>query len=304
MEANLSSVFKFSRFVGLFPFDGRFQWSWKIFIYCVFIQLLNVPSMINGFIIHYNEIIIEYRLRSLSVLVILNWISNFLSFITGIFTVLHLTRKRKLVFQLLDNINKEILECRQRPKTRLIAIYIDLFLATLMIILWMCFAGRGHGLTNISFSLMAWLLTTSGISITGQLWDLMSMMNLSLCETSKRYDESSISALERMTTYGEYINEIYGPFLFIMMVKPFFELIFFSYSLLLPVFSFLFDIRVNILLLFFILFSFVRLAMIVYSCRSFLNQVMLLLFIFKNTKVYRILIKLIIISWLILNNSS
>ncbi|CAH1404372.1 unnamed protein product [Nezara viridula] len=65
-------------------------------------------------------------------------------------------------------------------------------------------------------------LTNAPISITSQLWDLMRVLTILLRETTKRYDEDSIRALERITSYGEYINDIYGPLLF--FIVPVYEL--------------------------------------------------------------------------------
>ncbi|CAH1404373.1 unnamed protein product [Nezara viridula] len=57
----------------------------------------------------------------------------------------------------------------------------------------------------------------STLSITSQLWDLMSLLTLLFRKTTKEYDDGSIAALERISTYGDSIKDIYGPFLFIVV---------------------------------------------------------------------------------------
>ncbi|KAE8573506.1 Gustatory receptor 104b [Halyomorpha halys] len=271
MEAMLSSILKFSRIAGLFPFNDKFQWSYKWLIYSLLIQLLYIPLMINVFLSNYYYIISLYRIRSMGVLIILNWITMLLSFFSNLFTIYHLTRKRGMVFKVFDNLDKEISRCSEFPKTRFYTAYISMSFSTLACIFWAYFLDSDYKETNISHSLLSLLLSSSTISMASQLWDLMRLLTILLQETTKRYDEGSVSALERMTTYGESMSEIYGPFIFIMVMTPFFELIFHSYMLLLPAYPGSFEL--NSMLLSFILLCFVRLGLVAYSCCSFLDQI-------------------------------
>ncbi|CAH1404374.1 unnamed protein product [Nezara viridula] len=67
----------------------------------------------------------------------------------------------------------------------------------------------------INLSILSLLLSMSTLSITSQLWDLMSLLTLLFRKITKEYDDGSIAALERISTYGDSIKDIYGPFLFI-----------------------------------------------------------------------------------------
>lgn len=269
MGTHLRNIFKIHRFLGLFPFDNKFQWSKILMAYCLFIQLLTLHSIIGGFIEYYENYGFVDN-KSLSALLALNYLVNLVGFLSNILTVIHLTRKRDVVLYLLDRISKEIDECRDFPK---ITFYGSLpyCICILAILTWISFTDDGYSLKTLYNVVIALLFSNSTISITSQLWGLMHVIAILIQETTKRYDDSSILAIERMSIYVEHISDIYGPFSFIMVMKPFVELVFHSYLLLLP--SFPGNLKVNALLLFFIILCFVRLGTLVYSCNRFLNQV-------------------------------
>ncbi|KAE8573508.1 Gustatory receptor 104d [Halyomorpha halys] len=271
MEATLSSVFKLPRIFGLFPFDSTFQWSKKWLAYCIFIQSLNIPSMINGFFNQYYLLTFDSRIRAMNVYMVISWITNFLFFFSNVFTVIYLTRKKEMVFQLFNGINNEILECPNFPKTRFYGIYLYFIFFTALVIGWSYSVDDSFKLKTMCISLMSLLLSTSKISITGQIWDLMRVLTILLRETAKGHDEGSIVALVRISAYGETVNEIYGPFLSIIVIAPFFQLISLLYLVLLPAFPQM--LLINIILLFSILLCLARLGTIIYSCNKFLDQI-------------------------------
>lgn len=277
MKVRLSSLFILPRILGLFPFDNRFQWSKKWMIYCVFINLLTIPTMVIGFI-HYYFIIVSSHMKAVSIFIILIWITNLLSFFSNVFTVFHLTRKREMVSHLLDSINKEIVECRGFPKTRFYAIYFFFFCSTSLIFLWTYFYDCSFNMENMILSLKSIQLSASSISVTSMVWELMRVLKILFREATKGYDEGSIISLERMSTYGEYINEIYGPFLFISVIGHMVQFIYTSYLFLLPAFPGV--LRINIILLLFISLTFVKLVTVIYASNSYLFQVILIQFIF------------------------
>lgn len=264
------SAFKVSRILGLFPFDDAFQCCKKWLIYCICLQLLSSPIVMEG-LYKDTKILQTGHYKATQALVVLNDLINIQYFFSNIFTVFHLMRKRAMVFHLLGSINKEIDQCFDFPKTRFYTIYFNLSLCTLLIILWLFFSVGGFGLKNIKITLTSLIISNSPISFTSQLWDLGRVLSILIRETTKGFDERSISALERMSTYGEAINDIYGPLLFLMVVCPFFEVVCYSYIILLPVFPDLLEL--NILTLLYIILCVIKLGMIVYSCRRFLVEV-------------------------------
>ncbi|KAE8573509.1 Gustatory receptor 104e [Halyomorpha halys] len=267
MGTQLSSIFKFPRIAGLFPFDDEFQWSRKWFIYSILIQLLSLPSMIISFFHHYHNAV-TIRNRTLNVLIVMSCIQNLLSFFYNVFTVIQLTENRNSVFHLLAKLNKEIVECRTFPKIRFYTTYINFVWYVFLLIIWLSLTYDGFGLENLNLTLMILLLSTSSICISGQLWDLMRVLSNLVRETTKGDDEGSIRAMDRISAYGESLNEIYSPLLLIMVVLSFIQMVCQSYLVLAPIF-----LNQSRILLIFIIINFFRLGTIIYSCISFLDEI-------------------------------
>ncbi|KAE8573507.1 Gustatory receptor 104c [Halyomorpha halys] len=266
----LSSVFKVSRILGLFPFDNTAWYSKKWLIYCIFFQFIICLLVIN-YLIRYYYTFENFRNEAIGTLSLLNSLEIILYTFSNVFTVLHLVRNRVMVFHLFDSINKEIVKCCDFPKIRFFTIYINIFLAMSLIILWKIFFDIGFMLETLHFSLSSFLIYSSTIGNTSQLWDLMRLLTILLQETSKGYDENSIIFLEKITTYGDFIKEIYGPFLFIMVVLLFVEVVCYLYVILLPVFPGM--LGINLVLLLYTLSCFFKLGSIVYTCSSFLDEI-------------------------------
>ncbi|KAE8573510.1 Gustatory receptor 104g [Halyomorpha halys] len=270
MGTQLSSVFKGPRILGLFPFDDRFQWSRKWLIYSIFIQLLTLPSMVLAFLHYYHTAVISGN-RAFNVFITLSCLNNLLAFFCNVFTVIQLTRKRNLVFHLLDNMKKEIVECQEFPKRSFHTTYLNLFWCALFTIVWTIFDDGGFQLENLNETLMSLLSFTSTSCIIGQLQDLMKALTVLMRESTKEFDKGSILALERISGYEECINEIYGPLIFTSVISAFLELVWELYILLGPIFPN--QLKLNILLIIFVLFCFIRLGGIIYPCNNFLHEI-------------------------------
>ncbi|KAE8573511.1 Gustatory receptor 104h [Halyomorpha halys] len=270
MGTQLSSVFKFPRIVGLFPFDNSFQWSRKWLMYSIFIQLLSLPSMVLASLHYYNDVV-NVRNRTKTILIVLSYIKYLLGYFCNIFTVIQLTIKRNSVFHLLDSMNKEIVQCRQFPKRSFYTTYLNLICDLLFTIVWIISIDESFQPENLNITLLSLLSFTSTLSIIGQLMDIMRALTFLVGEITKGFDDVSIIALERISAYGECINEIYGPLLLIMVISPFLELVYNSYMFLGPIYSN--RLNLKFMLLFFILLCFCRLASIIYPCNNFLNQI-------------------------------
>ncbi|KAE8573505.1 Gustatory receptor 104a [Halyomorpha halys] len=266
----LSSVFKVSRMFGLFPFDDTVQCSKKWLTYCIFFQLLNCLILIS-FLLQCDDMLGNNPSKAASALAVLNCLVIISYLFSNIFTVINLIRNRAMVFHLLDSISKEIVKCYNFPKTRFYTIYVISFLTILLLLLWEMFFHNKFNLDTTYTTLVSFLISTSTVSFISQLWDLMRLLIVLLQETSKGNDENSIIALERISTYGESIKEIYGPFLFLLAALPFVELVCYLYMILLPAFPGMFGI--NFMLFLFTLSCFIKLGTIVYSCSNFLDEI-------------------------------
>ncbi|KAE8573063.1 Gustatory receptor 105e, partial [Halyomorpha halys] len=269
-DSVLSDIFNVSRVLGLFPLDGKFLLSKKWLVYTTLFQLLNVMV---GFSTATMKIrfSIGIEIRYFRIFLLIDGFDRVFSHFRQIFTVVYIVRKRNSILELFNSINQIVTRHGNSLNYRFRFTRYCLFFCFILELSPLLF-GRNHYNSYIFInSFILFVNFSSTASIVGQIWDLMSVLTKLVHTNTSECDESCIDALKHLSTIGEFIDEIYGPLLLIVIVSCFPRMIMDLYAILMQIFPHM--LTLNILMLLSALMGSFFVSSIAYSINKFLNQI-------------------------------
>ncbi|KAE8573062.1 Gustatory receptor 105b, partial [Halyomorpha halys] len=268
--AFVSDIFNVPRILGLFPLDVKFQLSKKWIIYASLLQLINILIGIRSVTlgINFTPMIEE---KFMMVFPFIDVIDRSFAHMRQVFTVVYIVRKQESIFELFNKINQTITRHGSFPIYRFRFTRNCLILIACLVMSPISWDPNFINITQIINCSGLLINFSSALSIVGQFWDLMQVLTGLVHDKTYELNESSIDAMENLSTIGESIGEIYGPILLIFIVSCFPRLIMDLYAVLMHVFPHM--LTANILMLLSAFMGSFFVSSTIYSINKFLNQI-------------------------------
>lgn len=284
----LSKIFNVSRIFGVFPFDNRFNVSKTWLIYSLLVKIINSAIMLYSIcsIIGLNTVTIS---RIWKALLIVGIIDTLYIFIMESITLIYFLCKRNSLYEVFHEIGQVITK-HGRFSKKIFRFVHGCLLLNLLTIMLVFFAYHFHLDMVISLYIYG-VNVTSKACIVGQVWDLMQLLTSLVRDNTIVFQDSSINRLERLSSFGESIGEIYSPLLMMVVLSCFFRSIVDLYILLTQILNLT---AMNFATIMSILLSLFYVSSIVYFYSEFINQVieMKIFFLFD----FRFLIAEVVLS--------
>ncbi|KAE8573938.1 Gustatory receptor 99 [Halyomorpha halys] len=214
---NLDEIFRFSRTLGMFPFDEKFKLSKKLVAYCAWLNLVAVFGTVCMFYYDMNQLVSWGDSRKAFFVIYYSNHGTFL--VTRIFSFLWWITKREDLFELIEDISNLVLECNYRNR-RYPLTYCNYLICFLQFVVFFYKQLNERWILTLCVHLIQLLSASSMVCKVGEFWDLILLLNNLLKEVSPK-EEFTLKKLERLSSLAGQTDEIYGPLIFLCVANCF-----------------------------------------------------------------------------------